>query len=194
MALVAILSAGCANPNDPDTTAFPPRPPGPPVIEISVSPVETRTDDGRPFTGADPCLELGDDVIERVGFDPLSRARNEQSPSDHVFVGCRFEGRELASPPSPSQSSVVTGLLNVTSSDITLGEIRDRVETAKDTEVGGNEALEYVYGDDKICDVIVERPYGTLSVRRSVVRMNSNEEPCAGMNELAEEVSYYLSE
>ncbi|MEV0106239.1 DUF3558 family protein [Nocardia sp. NPDC050799] len=195
VALAVIISAGCATSGNSDTpTAAPPKPAGPPVIAISVPPAKTLSGDGQPFAGPDPCLELGDDVIERLGFDPLSRARNEETPSAHVFVGCSFEGRELASPPSPSQSSVVTGFLYVSASSMTLGEIRDGIKNASDTEVGGLEAVEYVYGDDKICDVVIERPYGTLSVRRSVVRSSSRQEACAGIDEIAEEVSYRLPE
>jgi hypothetical protein len=191
--LAVIISAGCANSEKDDTpTASLPRTAGPPVIAISIPPVETRVSDGRAFTGTDPCLELGDDVIEHLGFDPLTRARNENISSAYVFVGCSFERRELAVPPSPAQSSIVTGSLYVTASDMTLDEIRDGIKNKNDIEVGGREAVEYVYNDDKVCDVIIERPYGTLSVRRSVVQLDSRGGACSGMNEIAEEVSYHL--
>jgi hypothetical protein len=191
VALVVILSAGCAASQKPDTpTASSPRSTAPPVIAISVPPVAPLPGAGQSPKGADPCLDLGDDVIERLGFDPLTRARNEETPSAHVFVGCSFEGRESAS--APSQWSGRTGYLHVTASSMTLDEIRDGIKNASDTEVGGHEAIKYVYGDEKICDVVIERPYGTLSVRRSVVRSGSQQEACAGIDTIAEEVASHL--
>lgn len=189
-ALMALVCTGCteAQPNpaapDPFTGAQPPS------IAMPASPASAE-DNESVVVKYDPCTKLGDDVIEHVGFDPNSRERNEEVLSSYAFVGCSFQRRVLASPPTPTQSSVVTGSLNVNVSTITLDDIRGRIGETTDTEIGGHEAVRFEIGDSA-CHIAIGRPYGALYLSKSVISTNSREGACDNITEIAETISVNL--
>ena len=185
LAVAAVpFTAACTSAPDhavPSATSHTPMTPV--SIAISVPPIGAEIDDVSTLRGHDPCTALGDAVVERVGFNPHSRKRSEAVPSGSKFVGCSFEDGQL-----PSQAAGATKFLNVTSSDLTLEEIRDKMSTT-DITISGREAVQYS-SSDKVCEIAVERSFGALHVSQSIAR--SNVDPCAHLREITGEVSAAL--
>lgn len=154
----------------------------PPKIAIQATSVKPQNPDEPIFSGPDPCLELSDDVVERFGFDPLTRERSEDLPRDFTFLGCDFEDRRL--PIQPSPSTVTTRYLSIRSSDITLPEVREKMKDTTDLKVGDRDAVRYTTANNKVCSVVIDRQYGALIINKSVVRKYTQEEACDHMTEI----------
>lgn len=132
---------------------------------------------GKPEVTFDPCLGLGDAVIEKAGFDPSTRERDDFIADNYAFISCEFESRAL--------------ILTVASSNLTLPEVVDRFSGEREirrTRVNGRETLVIPdpRGDD-MCDAYVETTRGFLKVTLAFFEeaRRQGRQKCEGIVELA---------
>ncbi|WP_459548122.1 DUF3558 family protein [Nocardia sp. X0981] len=179
--LTIVFSAACSGAQE-QITPVTPTSPIPPKIAVQVPPIQHQTPEESAFSAPDPCLELGDDIVEQFGFDPLTRERSEDLPRDFIFVGCNFEDRRL--PIQPSPSTVAERYLSISSTDIKISEVWERTENTTDLKVGDRDAVSYTTASDKVCSIAIDKPYGALIISKSVVRNQTREGACDNMTEI----------
>ncbi|WP_433577340.1 DUF3558 domain-containing protein [Nocardia brasiliensis] len=95
----------------------------PPAVQVSLPPAPTQS--GAKQVRFDPCTRVGDDLVSRAGFDPATRERavSEGVSSLLTTIGCQFWREALV-----DGEKYPTGGLSVTSSDLTLDNIRTSSE------------------------------------------------------------------
>ncbi|MFI9405457.1 DUF3558 domain-containing protein [Nocardia sp. NPDC052316] len=109
-------------------------------VQVSVPPAPVQT--GTNPVRFDPCVRVGDDLVTRAGFDPATRERYTAESVSGIFteIGCQFWRETLV-----DGEKYPTGGTSVTSSDLTLDDIRKNPSHSifnSDT-IGGREAVLY---------------------------------------------------
>lgn len=108
-------------------------------VQVSVPPAPVQTD-AKPVR-FDPCVSVGDDLVTRAGFDPATRERaTTEGVGIFTEIGCQFWRETLV-----DGEKYPTGAVSVTSSDLTLDDIRKNSghEVFGSDPIGGREALLY---------------------------------------------------
>jgi hypothetical protein len=131
-------------------------------VQVSVPPAPAQT--GAEQVRFDPCVRVGDDLVTRAGFDPATRERytGQIVSSLLTTIGCQFWRETLV-----DGEKYPTGGLSVTSSDLTLDEIRNNPGHSifNSDPIGGREAVLYrtpqVAGD---CSASIKSSDGTFTV------------------------------
>ncbi|MBF6127826.1 DUF3558 domain-containing protein [Nocardia brasiliensis] len=112
----------------------------PPSVQVSLPPAPAQT--GEKQVRFDPCARVGDDLVSRAGFDPATRERAVSESVSSLFteIGCQFWREELV-----AGEKFPTGALTVTSTDLTLDDIRNNPGHSifSTDPVNGREALLY---------------------------------------------------
>ncbi|MFJ2663290.1 DUF3558 domain-containing protein [Nocardia fluminea] len=169
---------GRANTAAPTTTASA-------KVQVQVPSAAAQT--GATQVRFDPCVSVGDELVSRAGFDPATRERaaDESSSSLLTTIGCQFWREELV-----DGEKFPTGGLGVTSSDMTLDEIRRNPghSVFNSDPIGGREAVLYRTPQVPIsCTASIKAPDGVLTVRLTVPPGPvAVPEPCDQIRRLAE--------
>lgn len=154
-------------------------------VKVQVPPAVVQT--GATQVRFDPCVSVGDDLVTRAGFDPATRERaaDESTSSLLTTIGCQFWREELV-----AGEKYPTGGLGVTSSDMTLDEIkRNPGHSVFNSEpIGGREAV--LYRTPQVpssCSASIKTSDGTFNVRLTVPPGPvAVPEPCDQIRQLAE--------
>ena len=154
-------------------------------VQVQVPPAPVQT--GAIQVRFDPCVGVGDDLVTRAGFDPATRERaaDETTSSLLTTIGCQFWREEFV-----DGEKYPTGGLGVTSSDMTLDEIRRNPGHSifHSDLIGGREAV--LYRTPQVpssCTASLEAPDGTFTVRLTVPPGPvAVPEPCDQIRQLAE--------
>lgn len=162
-----------------------------PSIAVSLPPAPTQFSDGRESVNRDPCIVIGDELVESLGFDPSTRERDDYIFDTHSAIGCKFRHEEQ----DQFQLTVTTRTLSVNASNVTLDEFRSRERAgAKPMQINDREAITYTNQEAEACYVVVGTGYGTLSIRKSTAVTFSPEKPCDNIQEIAETIASSLPE
>ncbi|MFD3424715.1 DUF3558 domain-containing protein [Nocardia fluminea] len=154
-------------------------------VQVQVPPAPVQT--GASQVRFDPCVSVGDDLVARAGFDPATRERaaDESTSSLLTTIGCQFWREELV-----DGEKYPTGGLGVTSSDMTLDEIRRNPGHSifNSDPIGGREAV--LYRTPQVpssCTASLKAPDGTFTVRLTVPPGPvAVPEPCDQIRQIAE--------
>lgn len=146
-------------------------------IPSKLAPPKQINRTGRPDVAFDPCLDIDDSVIEKAGFDPSTRERDDFISDDYAFLACEFDSPSL--------------MLTISSSNLTLREVIERFGTEREIRhihVNGRETLVIPdpRTDDK-CDIYVETNVGFLQVILGFQQQSRRQgrQKCEGIVELA---------
>lgn len=130
-------------------------------MRVSVPPAPVQT--GAKPVRFDPCASVGDDLVTRAGFDPGTRERaTAEGVGIFTEIGCQFWRETLV-----DGEKYPTGAVSVTSSDLTLDEIRKNAghEVFNSDPIGGREAVLYrTPANAGACSAAVESSDGTFNV------------------------------
>lgn len=150
---------GCTSGDD--TGPSDPTPSEKPSIAASVKPAPAQDNQGRQDVEFDPCLGVGDPVVERAGFSPNTRARLDQIHTGYAFIGCTFKRTEQV-----RGQRMPVGSLTIFSTNLTLDDFREREGSgASEIKLGGRDAITYRRPAEEACYVVTSGPDGTLDVR-----------------------------
>lgn len=108
-------------------------------VQVNVPPAPVQT--GAKPVRFDPCVSVGDNLVTRAGFDPGTRERaTTEGVGVFTEIGCQFWRETLV-----DGEKYPTGAVSVTSSDLTLDDIRKNSghEVFGSDPIGGREALLY---------------------------------------------------
>ncbi|MFE7743293.1 DUF3558 domain-containing protein [Nocardia sp. NPDC057455] len=133
-----------------------------PSVKVSVPPAPVQS--GAEQIRLDPCLSVGDDLVTRAGFDPATRERDTAESVSTLFtkIGCQFWRETLV-----DGEKYLTGGLSVTSSNLTLDDIRKNPgHSLFDSDpIGGREAVLYRTPQiDSACWASIKSSDGTFTV------------------------------
>lgn len=130
-------------------------------VRVSVPPAPVQT--GAKPVRFDPCVSVGDDLVARAGFDPGTRERSTaEGVGVFTEIGCQFWRETLV-----DGEKYPTGAVSVTSSDLTLDDIRKSSghEVFDSDPIGGRAAVLYrTPANAGACSAAVEAPDGTFRV------------------------------
>ncbi|MFI6957017.1 DUF3558 domain-containing protein [Nocardia sp. NPDC050408] len=131
-------------------------------VKVNVPPAPVQT--GAQQVRFDPCVRVGDDVVTRAGFDPATRERSTAEIVSSLFteIGCQFWREALV-----DGEKYPTGLATVTSSDLTLDDIRKNPGNSifDSDPIGGREAVLYQTPQvDGACSASIKSSDGTFTV------------------------------
>ncbi|MEU4432188.1 DUF3558 domain-containing protein [Nocardia rhamnosiphila] len=130
-------------------------------VKVSVPPAPVQT--GTKPVRFDPCVSVGDDLVTRAGFDPGTRERaTTEGVGIFTEIGCQFWRETLV-----DGEKYPTGAVAVTSSDLTLDDIRKNTghEVFDSDPIGGRAAVLYrTPANAGACSAAVESPDGTFRV------------------------------
>ncbi len=141
---------------------------------------------GRPAVTFDPCVDVGDDVIQQMGFDPKSRARSESelAGDTYTFLGCNFkqknaEGRR-------------TWSLDMYATNISMTEFGDRYrQTMKEYTIGGQPAMTYRLSESDYqggCFLAMDSSVGVLNLSLFGYVDRDPGDPCVRVRVVAEKL------
>ncbi|WP_238816085.1 DUF3558 domain-containing protein [Nocardia brasiliensis] len=109
-------------------------------VQVSLPPAPTQT--GTKQVRFDPCARVGDELVARTGFDPATRERAVSEGVSSLFteIGCQFWREALV-----DGEKFPTGALTVTSTDLTLDDIRQNPSYSifSSDPIAGREAVLY---------------------------------------------------
>lgn len=129
------------------------------AVSVPPPPVQTSTKPVR----FDPCVSVGDDMVTRAGFDPRTRERaTSEGVGIFTEIGCQFWRETLV-----DGEKYPTGAVSVTSSDLTLDDIRKNTghEVFDSAPISGREAVLYrTPANAGACSASVESSDGTFRV------------------------------
>ncbi|MEG8182575.1 DUF3558 family protein [Nocardia terpenica] len=182
------LASGCSGTGDGDgghtAMTVSPTAASRPSVSVSVKPMPTQSNQGRKAVSFDPCVQVGDATIAKSGFDPALRERSDQIRDSYSFVGCSFGHKE-----SVNGQMLTVRTLTVWSTNITLDEFRSRDgANTSAIEVNGKDALISRTSADQSCSVETAGPDGALVVRNSVAGPLTSQNPCDGIQDVADVV------
>lgn len=131
-------------------------------VKVSVPPAPVQT--GVQLVRFDPCVRVGDDVVTRAGFDASTRERYAVESVSSLFteVGCQFWRETLV-----DGEKYPTGFVSVTSSDLTLDDIRKNPGHSifNSEPIGGREAVLYRTPQiDSTCSASIKSSDGSFRV------------------------------
>ncbi|MBF6332341.1 DUF3558 domain-containing protein [Nocardia transvalensis] len=160
-----------------------------PSVAVSVAPPSPqRNDTGRPVVTFDPCVDIGDSTIAKLGFDPATRKRNDLSADTYTFVGCDFDQK------TPEGWTAWT--LNISATNITLAEDRSRFQdTAENIKIAGHDAVRHLLtkgGLGTTCYLEMESPVGVVSLQLYLNPARATGNSCERIRQLAETVQQDL--
>lgn len=151
---------------------------------MSVPPARDNAVPGE--VGFDPCFEVDDSLIARVGFDPGSRQRQAAEITGSSLltkIGCSFRRY-----PAGGGEGVPTMSLNITTSTETVAEVGgdEDHEVIDSAPINGRPAVVYRVAGTTLpaCDVVVEAPDGTFGVTLTVAPgLADASDPCGEIRE-----------
>ncbi|MGQ4600362.1 DUF3558 family protein [Nocardia sp. R6R-6] len=131
-------------------------------VKVNVPPAPVQS--GAQQVRFDPCVRVGDDVVTQAGFDPATRERSTAEIVSSLFteIGCQFWRETLI-----DGEKYPTGLVTVTSSDLTLDDIRKNPGNSifNSDPIGGREAVLYRTPQvEGVCSASVKSSDGTFTV------------------------------
>ncbi|MDO3650493.1 DUF3558 domain-containing protein [Nocardia mangyaensis] len=134
------------------------------AVSVPPAPVQTGTEQVR----FDPCVSVGDDLVTRAGFAPATRERYaaESVSVPLTKIGCQFWRETLV-----DGEKYPTGLVSVTSSDLSLDDIRKNpgYSVFDSSPISGREAVLYRTPDnDGTCSASIASSDGTFTVGMNV--------------------------
>lgn len=145
----------------------------------------------------DPCFEVDDSLIDRVGFDPGSRQRQAAEITGSSLltkIGCSFRRYSTV---DGEKMPIMS--LNVTTSTESVSEIgsdKDH-EVLDSAPINGRPAVVYRVAETTLpaCDAVVEAPDGTFGVTLTVAPGSADApDPCNEIREAATVLASALDE
>ncbi|AXK87365.1 Protein of unknown function [Nocardia farcinica] len=125
-----------------------------------------------------PCTEIPDDLLRRVGVDPAKEESGIAGVHQSGWEICTWEGRQY--------------FLTVYSSRRTVQEIREKPGNVgfRDVSIGGRPGLEYRVEGASMnleCDIIFDAEQGMVSLQvGNRASADNHEDPCMLVNNIAE--------
>ena len=165
---VTVIVASCGDSGEATESGLPsPSAPKSSSLVASFPPAPQQSESDHPIE-FDPCVEIGDDLIEKSGFDPKSRERSSAEMVSPLItaIGCDFKRTAVS-----DGNKVITGGLSIKSTNSTLAELHnsDSREIFDTTPIGDRAAA--FYRTPKIpgrCSAEVETPDGVLAIDLTV--------------------------
>ncbi|QIS18902.1 DUF3558 domain-containing protein [Nocardia terpenica] len=183
--LATLLAGGCSGGSDTSadqhtsvasTTTHP-------SVAVSVAPPSAQNNaTGRAAVTFDPCVDVGDSTIQKLGFDPSTRQRNDLSADTYTFLGCGFEHK--------TSEGWTDWSLSILATNITMSEVRDKYkDTARDVTMSGRSAVTYTLstlatGDT--CFLAMDSSVGVLNLQLDLNPARATGKPCDRIQQIAE--------
>ncbi|ATL66782.1 hypothetical protein CRH09_11760 [Nocardia terpenica] len=185
--MTALIVSGCGSstPGSGANTSTSPTTTARPSIAISVSPApQQRNNNGRPAVAFDPCTDLGDAAIQKLGFDPTTRTRNDLIADTYTFLGCDFKEKNA--------DGATTWTLGIKATNIPLSEFRSRYsDTIQNFTAAGRQAMTYLLTKSSTADtcfVAMDSPAGVINLQLDVDWTRTTGQPCERIRDIAEKL------
>ncbi|KZM68160.1 DUF3558 domain-containing protein [Nocardia terpenica] len=177
---LALTACGSSTPATEATTA--PATSTPPSIAVSVpAPPAQKNRTGRPAVTFDPCTGIGDAEIQKLGFDPSTRKRDDLAADTYTFLGCNF-GQKNA-------EGWNTRTLEIKASNLTLQDFRTRpTESLTNTTIAGRDAVTYLLAGSAVsgtCFLAMDSPVGVINLQLDLNLARVVGKPCDEIPALA---------
>ncbi|MEV4237995.1 DUF3558 family protein [Nocardia sp. NPDC049737] len=182
VAMSALVAASCSSRNNASeptgaTTSIAARP----SIAVVVKPAPDQPHNSRSPVKFDPCFEIGDDTITKVGFVPKTRERADQVHDGYAFISCTFERQE-----DVHGKTGRVGSLTISSTNVTLDEFRRREgNAATEIKVNDREAITYREPAAEACYVVMTGPDATIDMSVSSTLALTHWNACDHAQEIA---------
>ncbi|MGV9675350.1 DUF3558 domain-containing protein [Nocardia sp. NPDC003482] len=189
----AVSACGGGDSGERATAAATTTTPARPSIRVSVPPAPAQT--GTKQVRFDPCVEIGDEVVGRLGFDPGTRERDSGEMVTDLLtsIGCDFNRVAVV-----DGEKVITCSVAVTSRTMSLDEIRDnslRSVFSSETIHGRPAVLYTTPSLPGTCSAAVTSSDGVLNVDLIVFPTAAQvPAPCDQIRELADAFAAALGE
>ncbi|WP_280397987.1 DUF3558 domain-containing protein [Nocardia carnea] len=158
-------------------------------VQVSVPPAPAQT--GAERVRFDPCVSVGDDLVARSGFAPETRERaTAEGVGIFTEIGCQFWRETLV-----DGEKLLTSALSVTSSDLTLDDIRKNPghEVFSSDPIGGRAAVLYrTPANPGSCSAAVESTDGIFRVGVMTLPAVQAPPPCDEIRPITEILSESL--
>ncbi|WP_225223463.1 DUF3558 domain-containing protein [Rhodococcus ruber] len=184
--------AGCADPTHTGVSAV--ETPSPPTTTTREPRLVDESD--RPLVAFDPCLDIPDDVLTTVGYDPTSEDNADFAATHYTMLGCSYEG-----------TAVIPGVaaygLTVMSANfdwaIELQKVADNGDNVVPTEIVGRRALVKTNQSlPESCGMSVETSYGVLIFAQVLFGKGGARVPevqwCTGLEDTVERIVAVLDD
>ncbi|MBF6290142.1 DUF3558 domain-containing protein [Nocardia cyriacigeorgica] len=135
----------------------------------------------------DPCKQLGDEAVDRAGFDPGTRRRNDyvlEQNSPYTFIGCTFQFEK-----EDGSGQHYNRGVTVLSSNIELLKLRERYAgNSTEIEISGRPGFKYTVQQRlyEECHVALASSDGILDIAKTANPSAPNEgSACDRIEEIA---------
>ncbi|MHC6214322.1 DUF3558 domain-containing protein [Rhodococcus sp. DMF-1] len=148
--------AGCTAPTHPEVAVDESQ--GPPTTTTRAPRLVDESD--RPLVAFDPCLDIPDDVLAAVGYDPKSEDNADFAATHYTMLGCSFDGSRKIPGLDAYGLTVISANFDWT---IELQKTADNGDDVIPTEIAGRRALlKTNQSFPESCGMSVETDYGVL--------------------------------
>ncbi|WP_225730486.1 MULTISPECIES: DUF3558 domain-containing protein [unclassified Nocardia] len=156
-----------------------------PSIAVTVSPApQQRNNSGRPAVTFDPCIDIGDATIQKLGFNPDTRKRNDLTADSYTFLGCDFGQKD--------PDGLTVRSLDIKATNLTLQDFRERkTQSSNNTTVAGRDAVVYtlVGATASItCFIAMDSPVGVIDLQLDLNPTKASGRPCDQVRDIAEKL------
>ncbi|UGQ39613.1 DUF3558 domain-containing protein [Rhodococcus aetherivorans] len=184
--------AGCADPTRTGVSG----------VETS-SPPTTATheprlvdESDRPLVAFDPCLDIPDDVLVTVGYDPKSEDNADFAATHYTMLGCSYDGTAIIPGVAAYGLTVMSANFDWT---IELQKVADNGDNVIPTEILGRRALRKTnHSLPESCGMSVETSYGVLIFAQVLFGKAGARVPeaqwCTGLEDTAERIVAVLDD
>lgn len=159
-----------------------------PSIAVSVEPTAEQDPDGTKPVAFDPCVSIGDSVIQQTGFDPKTRKRDDKPHTGYDFIGCSFN--RMSDEPGPP---VRIGYLTISSTNITLDQFRQQQNgNVEEISLNGIRAITYKGYSAEDCFVVMPGPDASIDVDISSAAALTDWRACDSKQQIASAIQAAL--
>ncbi|TLG09451.1 DUF3558 domain-containing protein [Nocardia cyriacigeorgica] len=135
-----------------------------PPIAVSVAPAPSQPGMAGKVAKFDSCVEVGDEAVSSLGFDPGTRRRSDYVFDRYAYIGCDFDRVEQV-----RAQRLAVGELTLWSTTNTLDDYRNRPDylAKREIKINGREAFGYRLANDPACNIAMPGPDGVFVVKVS---------------------------
>ena len=178
---LAALTAACASDHTAGSTSSQLPTTEKLIIAAPVSQAPSQDPNGGKLVKYDPCMNIGDDMVTKTGFDPRTRKRSDQVHTGYAFISCRFDRKELV-----DGQNLSVGYLEISSTNITMDQFRKRAgAAASDILIDGKSAITYADPASESCNVVTTGPDNSIDIMVNTVGALTNWNGCSHLQEIA---------
>lgn len=159
-----------------------------PSIAVSVKPTAEQDPDGTKPVTFDPCVNIGDSVLQQIGFDPKTRERHDDPHTGYAYVGCSFNRMsDVLGAPTP------VGYLTISSTNITMDQYRQRQNgNLEEISINGTKSITYKGYRAEDCYVVMPGPDASIELSISTAVAFTDWRACNYKQEIASAIQAAL--